>query len=130
MVLETFTDVDAAVQKLESLESGFPDLIICDFDLGTMSGLDFLKRLRASRMGMIPVVIRSNSRSQQRVDAAYQHGANCYLQKGYDLEAIERNFRLRLEFWSNMCMPDMERAAGKSLKRTGARWVRVLAPGV
>ena len=111
VALESFHAASEAIRKLESLNGDFPELIICDLELGSMSGVDFLKWLRASPVAVIPVVIRSNSRLQQHVDEAYTHGANCYLQKGFDLEAVERNFKLLLHFWSNMCMPEVRHEA-------------------
>jgi hypothetical protein len=46
------------------------------------------------------------------VDAAYRHGANCFLQKGFNMPAIEKNLKLLLEFWGTMCMPEV-RGAGR-----------------
>src|SRR5213595_1028548 len=78
---EFFRRVEEATDALASLERNFPELIVCDYKLPARNGLDFLDWIRASPYRVIPVVIRSNSDSQKDVDAAYSHGANCYVQK-------------------------------------------------
>src|ERR1051325_828159 len=100
LLVETFSEPAEAIERLESKEGGFPALIVCDLKLPKMSGIEFLDWLRASPFSVIPVVIRSNSALQGDVNAAYEHGANCYIQKGADLPAIQRNFQLLLWFWS------------------------------
>jgi len=105
--LESFSEATAAKRALETLAGDFPGLIICDWKLPGMGGVEFLDWLRGSRFAVIPVVIRSNSSLQQDVNAAYEHGANCYVQKGFDIAGIQRNFRLLLDFWSTMCTPEV-----------------------
>jgi CheY-like chemotaxis protein len=111
IILESFKNPAEAIAKLASIDGNFPDLILCDFDLGTMTGADFVKWLRTSHAAAIPVIIRSNSNAQRDVDLAYQNGANCYLQKGFDFAAIEENLKLLLHFWTRMCMPEVKPTA-------------------
>ena len=120
VVFRAFSDPSQAIHELESLDHGMPGLIICDFKLPQMSGLDFLDWLRKSRFAVIPVIIRSNSALQQDVNAAYEHGANCYVQKGFNIEAIQKNFMLLLQFWSHMCTPEVrQKSVLKSLREAG-----------
>jgi CheY-like chemotaxis protein len=101
-----FSDPQIAIETLESQDLPIPQLIICDFKMRGMSGIDFLDWLRHSRFGAVPVAIRSNSDHPEDIRAAYQHGANCYIQKGSTNLDLQRNFRLLIEFWSRMCVPE------------------------
>ena len=107
--LEVFSDAGTAKRALEELGAEVPGLIVCDWKLPGMGGMEFLDWLRGSRFALIPVVIRSNSSLPVDVNAAYQHGANCYVQKGMDIAMVARNFRLLLDFWSTMCTPEVAR---------------------
>jgi two-component system nitrogen regulation response regulator GlnG len=104
IALEVFSDASRAMQALERLEDGFPGLIVCDLKMPGMSGIEFLDWLRASPFSVIPIVIRSNSGLQPDVNAAFEHGANCYVRKG-SLKTLEKNLKLLLEFWSTTCTP-------------------------
>jgi CheY-like chemotaxis protein len=107
IVLRAFSDPTEAMHELESFTAEFPDIIICDFKLRATTGLDFLDWLRKSRFAVIPVIIRSNSALRKDVNEAYEHGANCYVQKGIGIEDIQRNLALLLQFWSRMCTPEV-----------------------
>lgn len=107
VTLDMFLEPAGAMRALEYLDGGFPGLILCDLKLPGMDGLAFLDWLRASAYRLIPVVIRSNSNLQQDVNAAYEHGANCYVQKGFEVATIQKNFKLLLQFWSTMCTPEV-----------------------
>jgi CheY-like chemotaxis protein len=107
VILEPFRDPGEAIRRLESIESGFPRLIVSDLKLPKMTGIEFLDWLRTSPFCAIPVIIRSNSALQEDVNTAYEHGANCYIQKGFDLATVQKNFKLLLQFWSHMCTPEV-----------------------
>jgi CheY-like chemotaxis protein len=113
--LEVFSDAAGAIRTLEELKDDFPGLIVCDLKMPGMSGIEFLDWLRASPFGVIPVVIRSNSGLQPDVNAAFEHGANCYVQKGSTIEALQKNWKLLVEFWSTTCTPTVacKRAVGR-----------------
>ena len=112
IALEVFSDAVGAMRALEQLEGDFPGLIVCDLKMPGMSGIEFLDWLRASPFGVIPVVIRSNSGLQPDVTRAFEHGANCYVQKGRTIETLQKNWKLLLEFWSATCTPTV-RVSGR-----------------
>jgi CheY-like chemotaxis protein len=113
VTLDVFYEPADVMRALKQLNGGFPGLILCDLKLPGMDGLAFLDWLRASPYRLIPVVIRSNSNLQEDVNAAYEHGANCYVQKGFDIATIQKNFKLLLQFWSTMCTPEVQNVFGE-----------------
>ncbi|MHB8636334.1 MAG: response regulator [Fimbriimonadaceae bacterium] len=64
---------------------GLPAVIVLDLHLPKMSGLEVLRRIRASEeTKRIPVVVLTNSEDETQVEAAYAAGANSYIRKPTD----------------------------------------------
>jgi two-component system chemotaxis response regulator CheY len=80
-------------QALERAE-GPLDLLITDWDLPGMTGLELIKQLRADPgTGSIPVLMVTARSAREDVQAAAQAGVNRYLLKPFVPEAL----RLKLE---------------------------------
>lgn len=62
-----------------------PDLAFIDINMPREDGFAWVKKIRDADYEF-PIVMFSNSKSQQNIDTAYQLGANLYLQKpgGFD----------------------------------------------
>jgi CheY-like chemotaxis protein len=77
-----------------------PHLILLDLGLPKMSGLDFLRRIRADgRTRAIPVVVLSLSENNRDVNACVQLGAEAYIVKPVNFENFSRitaGLKLRL----------------------------------
>ncbi len=71
------------------------DLVILDIGLPDMSGLDVLKKLRASAPAL-PVVIVTAHGSLDNAVAARKHGAVAYLVKPLDLHEVQETVRIAL----------------------------------
>jgi DNA-binding response OmpR family regulator len=66
-----------------------PDIIFLDFDMPDKSGMDCLKQLRAiEKLKHLPVIIYSNTASHWKVNAAYNYGADFYIEKPVDMEEV------------------------------------------
>jgi CheY-like chemotaxis protein len=81
---------------LDTAREQLPDGIILDINLPTMDGTEFIRRLRdcAETRG-IPVVVLSGS--EERRGAALAAGANSFLLKPYEREAVLFAIRSALE---------------------------------
>lgn len=87
-----FTCIDAENGQiaLDVCQKQMPDLVILDWNMPVMNGLEFLKSLRASKNGDQPKVIFCTTESgmdfvQNGIDA----GADEYIMKPFDKSVIE-----------------------------------------
>jgi len=66
-------------------------VILLDFDLPKVGGLEVLRRLKADeRTRSLPVIVLTASREEPDIAAAYRLGANSYIVKPVDFEAFSR----------------------------------------
>jgi len=67
------------------LEGNIPDLILCDFVLPKINGLDFLQNLNKSgAFKEVPVIIFSSMTDEEFQKKVFESGANGYLEKPFD----------------------------------------------
>ena len=77
-----------------------PDLVLLDLKLPKVSGIDILRRIRASEdIGTVPVIIMSTSIERRDVDAGYAAGANSFVRKPVDFEAFKEAIFLIARYW-------------------------------
>ncbi|WP_435319234.1 PAS domain-containing protein [Haloarchaeobius sp. TZWSO28] len=74
----------SAVDALDRLTDEEFDVVVSDYQMPEMDGLDFLKQLRQERGNQIPFVIFTGKGREEVAMEALNLGANRYLQKGGD----------------------------------------------
>jgi two-component system chemotaxis response regulator CheY len=86
--------VESAEQALESLKRSQFDLIISDWNMEGMSGLEFLKAIRQNPiLARLPFIMATTERTAEHVLAAKSAGVSHYIGKPYSQE----NFKKTLE---------------------------------
>jgi two-component system chemotaxis response regulator CheY len=76
-------------QALEHCEKSLPDLILLDWNMPVMSGLDFLTRLRKMPRGGEPqVVFCTTENTREKIMCALDAGATEYIMKPFDQDII------------------------------------------
>lgn len=66
-------------------EGNLPHLILCDFDLPGVNGLDFIENLqRSGAYNQIPLIMLSGFSDKQVVEKCLAAGASAFLQKPFD----------------------------------------------
>lgn len=77
---------------LNELENDqIPDILFLDLNMPLLSGLDCLIEIRKNqKYKNLPVVIYSTSSSEKDIDAAYQNGANLYINKPVDFSDMKK----------------------------------------
>ncbi|WP_293892717.1 response regulator [Flavobacterium sp.] len=70
------------METLDNPEIPKPDIIFLDMDMPKFSGLECLKKLKASnKIQNLKIVVLSTYSHPQYVDEAYKNGASCYYVK-------------------------------------------------
>jgi len=77
----------SAKEGIELLKSGTYDVVVADYQMPVMDGLEFIKLLRA-RGNLIPFIMFTGRGREEVAIEALNLGANYYIQKGVDLASM------------------------------------------
>jgi CheY-like chemotaxis protein len=111
---QTVRTGEEAIQALH-LANQNPDLFLLDLNLPKKGGLEVLREVRSDfRLSTIPIIILTNSQSDEDILQAYGDGCNAYVRKplGFDklLAAIEALEKFWLETATLPNTPDVTRS--------------------
>lgn len=85
-------------EGLSVLQANPVDLILCDINMPTMDGLEFLRALATSdEARRIPVVMITTEGSEDRVYEALSNGARGYIRKPFTAEQLKEQVGPLLE---------------------------------
>ncbi len=77
-----------------------PDIILLDYNLPKLSGLEVLQGIRAnSRLANLPVIMLTSSDRQETIEQCYAAGANTYILKPITFEESLRTLEVLGEYW-------------------------------
>lgn len=83
------------VEALAWCRGVMPDVILLDWNMPSMNGLDFLKQLRQERGGDQPAVVFCTVESDpSRIGEALASGAAEYIMKPFDSDILHSKFAL------------------------------------
>ena len=93
-ILEDFSfdceEAEDGKQALEKCQSHMPELIMLDWNMPNVNGLEFLKMLRALENGNIPqVVFCTTENTMEFIKNGIEAGANEYIMKPFDKSVVE-----------------------------------------
>ena len=78
---------------LDNCKNTMPDVVLLDWNMPVMNGLDFLKALRQTDGGTDPIVVFCTTENDMsHISAAISAGADEYIMKPFDREIIESKF--------------------------------------
>jgi DNA-binding NtrC family response regulator len=81
------TEADAGGTGLDAFESGFYDLIMLDYRLPDMTGLDILRRIRSNDQDVVVIMITAYSNIEDAVEAI-KLGAYDYIAKPFQIDEL------------------------------------------
>jgi len=90
-----FTTLEAenGEEALKVCDAGLPDVILLDWHMPVMNGIDFLRALRKAHEGDRPVVVFCTTVSDlTKIKEAIDAGANEFIMKPFDADIIESKF--------------------------------------
>lgn len=98
-ILESATDGEVGLQRLYSTEIK-PNLILLDLNLPKKSGLEVLKEIKKdASLRAIPVIILSNSKSEDDIVLAYASHCNAYVRKPLGFDELSKCVLEITNFW-------------------------------
>ena len=106
--LSIVSDGELALSRLQGLPIP-PHIILLDLNLPKKPGLEVLEEIKADpELRMIPVIILTNSRSQEDVEKAYKKHCNAFVRKPLDFDDLVDALRATGKFWfgiATVCSP-------------------------
>ncbi len=80
-------------EALRACLDRMPDVVLLDWNMPVMSGIDFLKALRLLPNGSAPVVVFCTTENDlSRIEEAIALGADEYIMKPFDSEIVQAKF--------------------------------------
>lgn len=80
-------------EALDACKNSMPDVVLLDWNMPVMSGIEFLRELRVILGGDEPVVIFCTTENDiENIQVAIEAGANEYIMKPFDSEIIQTKF--------------------------------------
>jgi len=82
-------DAEDGKIALEKCERQLPDVILLDWNMPVMTGIDFLRSLRRMEGGRTPAVVFCTTETDvDHIREAFEVGANEYIMKPFDREVL------------------------------------------
>ena len=98
-MLETFDfsvqEAEDGRQALDRCEETMPDVVLLDWNMPVMSGIEFLKSLRGGSYPVQPKVVFCTTESDTaHIRAAIEAGADEYVMKPFDRETLQSKLEI------------------------------------
>ena len=86
-------EADNGQNALDHCHNEMPDVVLLDWNMPVMSGIDFLRALRRTAGGEEPVVVFCTTETDMNhIREAIAAGANEYIMKPFDSDIIQAKF--------------------------------------
>ncbi len=77
-------EAENGIQAIKKFQEGFPDLILLDWNMPKMTGIDFLRRIKShAQLKEIPVLMVTSEGRSGEIKKALSAGAASYLVKPF-----------------------------------------------
>ena len=89
--ISVFNDGEQLMKHLNDPENPLPDIIFLDLNMPRKSGMECLREIRQDRrLKNLSVAIYSTSSSEQDIEDTFVAGANVYIRKPNDFNALKK----------------------------------------
>ncbi len=84
------SEAEDGQQAYDACMAGMPEIILLDWNMPVMNGIEFLRKLRASAGGDAPKVMFCTTENEMSfIQEAIMAGANEYIMKPFDSDIIQ-----------------------------------------
>ena len=91
----TVDEAEDGLQALDRVEAQMPDVVLLDWNMPVMSGMEFLRTLRQRHFPVQPkVVFCTTENDAAHIRAAIDAGADEYVMKPFDRETLESKLQI------------------------------------
>jgi two-component system chemotaxis response regulator CheY len=91
----TVEEAEDGRQALSSVEANMPDVVLLDWNMPVMNGMEFLRSLRGADFKVQPkVVFCTTENDSAHIRAAIEAGADEYVMKPFDRETLESKLQI------------------------------------
>ena len=95
---DNLTDAEDGASGLKKLGEGSVDLIVSDWNMPKMTGLEFLKAVRAdANFKSIPFIMVTSEAEKEKIVEAVQAGVSQYIVKPFNANALEEKIKEALK---------------------------------
>ncbi len=89
LIVNEFVEAGDGAQALEKVSANELDLILCDWNMPNMSGIEFVKTLRSLNLPKkVPVIMVTTEGSDAKKSEAKESGANDYITKPFTVDQL------------------------------------------
>jgi len=89
----TCTEAEDGKEALEACAAQMPEVILLDWNMPVMNGIEFLRKLRQTPCGDVPKVVFCTTENDFAfIQEALKAGANEYIMKPFDSEIVQSKF--------------------------------------
>ncbi len=82
-------------QALSRIEAQLPDVVLLDWNMPVMGGMEFLRQLRQANLAVQPkVVFCTTENDNAHIRAAINAGADEYVMKPFDRDTLESKLQI------------------------------------
>lgn len=90
LLVDEFVEAADGREGLEKVTTNNIDLILCDWNMPNMTGIEFVKALRGSgQKGNVPIVMVTTEGGDAKIEEAKKSGANGYLTKPFTPDQLK-----------------------------------------
>ena len=103
VTLEVVRDGQALLDRLADHAAARPDLILLDFNLPRVNGLEALRAIKSDdRLRALPVLMLTTSERPEEIEASYTSGANAFVVKPIRFDRFVEVMGVLLNFWGGV----------------------------
>lgn len=87
-----FVEAGDGVEALTKFQTDVPDIVFADWNMPKMTGIEFVRRVRASKGNdHVPIVMITSEKTMGKVEEAIDRaGANAYITKPFTVLELEK----------------------------------------